>query len=277
MKKILASLLALGLFACAGASPALAQESNGNITIPIKEYEKLKSATEAKKDKQYWNMTFEQILDEENGDVEDAWELYRYYVLRELDVDGPITSVSDVISDMNVLSEIDSEKPVTLVITSPGGSVYSGFELYNAMMTLDAPVNTVCDGMAASMAAVLLVAGDHRTATPACHWMIHEVGGGVRMQGQTTDFIKLADYITHMENILLEIVSENTGLSMSDVRKLGEYETFYNSEEILRLGVVDEVISDKPRDVPRGSRALPEDLLPINRMKKNLSDKLDGQ
>lgn len=270
MKRILSALV----LSTALIVPAVAQESNGTITIPITEYEKLKKATEVKKDKQYWNMTYEQILDFVGHDESKAWKLYEYWVLRQLYMNGTIGSnVNEAIKNIGVLNEIDSTKPITIVFDSPGGYVYNGLMLYNAMMSSKAPIHTVCDTITASMAAVLFAAGDHRVAKAGCHFMIHELGSSGNISGKTTDFLTFTEFAIDLENILLRILSENSGLSMSEIRTLGEYETFYDAEEIARLGFADVVDARKPRQLG-DTRDIPEDLLPANRIKKNIVDKM---
>jgi len=257
------------------AVPVQAQSTDATITISVKEYEKMKDAMEADQKNKYWEMTFEQILDKKRGDAKAAWKLYEYWVLRTIHLEGNVnsSSVTSLVRDMDILNKVNSFKPITITISSSGGGVYAGLELYNAMMVSEAPVNTRCDGMAASMAAIILAAGDHRTASTACHFMLHEVGG--RMPGgKTIDFVRNAEFVVDLENMLFTILSENSGISMSDIRKLSIYEMFYNSEETLALGFVDEVVGDKPRELAEGSLTVPPYLWPTNRMKRNLLDKI---
>lgn len=267
MRKLLA---AAALWAV--ASTAVAE---GTVTISVDEYERLKTAVEAKKSGQLWNMTFQQILEREKGDTEDAWELYEYYVLRTIYLAEAVTgpSVGRLIGDIRILGEIDAEKPITLVISSGGGSVFDGLNLYNAMMASPAPVNTVCDGMALSMAAVILAAGEHRVARDGCMFMVHEVSVGAP-GGQTTEHVKWTDTVISVENLLAEILSRNSGLSMADVRRVWEFESFYNAAETLALGFVDAVEGDAPRDLASGSRTIPPELLPGARIARQVSERM---
>lgn len=255
------------------AFPAFANE--GTITIPYKEYEEMKKAIEADEGKQYWNMTFQQILDKERGNEKKAWGLYEFWVLRRVYLEGPVNggSVSKAIDAFRVLSEIDTKKPIELVIRSPGGYVFDGLQLYNAMMTTEPPIHTVCDGLAMSMAAVILSAGDHRVARDGCIFMIHEMAGGAP-GGQTTEQIKTADIYMSLENILTRILAENSGLSMADVRTLWALETWWNADEAKRLGFVDEVLSGKPRALAMGSRSIPEGYLPNERVVRHITERL---
>lgn len=271
---LLATAVAIAPFS-AFAEEVTHSGGSGTITISLDEYEKLKKASEADEDDQYWNMTFQQILDKENGNRTKAWTLYEFYVLRTVHLGGPVSdsSVRTLVENFRVLGEIDAEKPITIIINSPGGSVFAGFNLYNAMMSAPTPFTTICDGMAASMAAVILAVGDHRIANDGCVFLIHEMGGG-GPGGQTTDMLKTADWFMTIENVLTQILSENSGLSWADVRRVWEYETFFNADETLALGFVDEVVSDKPRELAEGTRGVPETLLPREHLTRNVRERM---
>lgn len=266
-------LAAVGVMLAVAPVHVMAEPAPGStITISLSEYEKLKDQVEGAEKKQYWRMTFEQILEKEGGQEIRALEKYDYWVRRHVYLRGDVngSSAKDIASKIDVLNQV-GDAPITLYITSPGGGVYEGLTLYNAMMASAAPVNTVCDSMAASMAAVLFSAGRQRTAMPDCHWMIHEVGTGGGPGGQTVEHMKFADRIVDVENMLVDILADNSGLTAKEVRQLMEYETFYDSDEIYRLGFADEVL---PGSIVRAARDIPEDLLPKNRMAKNLMDRV---
>lgn len=263
------------LLASWGGPAAAEPITNGTITISISEYEKLTKAEEAKKKDQYWNMTFEQILDKEGNNYTRAWEKYEFWVLRRVHLKGVVndSSVDTLANQIETLNRIGMVKPLTIVIDSPGGGVLAGFRLLNAMNNSTVPVNTVCDGWAMSMAAVVLAYGSHREVNKGCVFMIHEVGTGAP-GGQTTDHIKWAETVINVENILASILAESSGLSVKDVRAVWEYETFFNAEETVRLGFADEIIpTGNPSQVP-GSRTVPEDLLPLNKMRKSFDERL---
>lgn len=273
IKKTLA--LALAFVVPTVLAVAAETPSTGTITIPIKEYEQLNKSIEADKDKQYWNMTFEQILKKENNNYSNAWGMYEFWNLRVVRLNDQVTenSVDVIIRQISTLNEIDATKPITMVIDSPGGAVFAGFNLINAMNSSSAPVNTVCDGWAMSMAAVAFANGANRVANSGCVFMIHEVGSGAP-GGQTTDHIKFAETIINVENILAKILSDNSGLSLKDVRTAWEYETFYNAEETVLLGFADEVGSRSKRESVAGSRTIPDFLLPVNKMRESFNERL---
>lgn len=272
MKAMIKNLLAVGLVASCGTTAYAEPAQSGEITIPYKDYLAMKEAVEAKDTNQYWNMTYQQILEKKSGDQDKAWELYEYWGLRQLYLKGQINGTAELIRDIGILTEIDPNKTITIIIDSGGGSVFDALNLYNAMAMSPAPIHTICDSMALSAAAVIFTAGDFRTAMPGCSWMMHEVAVG-SPGGQTTEHIKWGETIIDVENMLVTIVSTHTGLSVDDVHRISQYETFYSGRELFELGVADEYFDPVQAD----ARELKPDLLPINRMKKNINDKLNSK
>ena len=261
---VLAMSLASGAFAAGG--------DDGAISIPLKEYERLKDLEEGDKKKQYWKMSFEQILQKENNNYRSAWEKYEFWVLRRIHLDTSVnpSSVTSVITEIETLNKVNNTA-ITLIISSPGGSVLDGLRLVNVMNKSLAPVNTVCDDFAVSMGAVIFANGRQRVADQGCIFMIHELSVG-SPGGQTTEHVKWTETVIDIETMLVDNLSVNSGLSTKDVRKLMEYETFWSAEEVYRLGFAD-VYYQTTRSVP--PRTIPNDLLPINRMKDNFNEKLD--
>jgi ATP-dependent Clp protease protease subunit len=255
-------------------SSAYSQSAASTITIPVSEYERYKKLEEGDQKKQYWKMSFEQILQKENNNSSRAWGLYDYWVLRNVYLNGNVndSSTSKIISQISTLSEVDTT-PVTLVINSGGGGVFAGITLINAIHNSPVPVNTVCDGMAFSMAAVILASGSHRTANVGCSFMIHEVSAGAP-GGQTMEQIKWATTILNVENILINMLAEASGLSYDGVQRAAEYETFYNAEETALLGFVDSVVGKSKTSKVPGSRPFPEELDPLLKMNEDLKRKL---
>jgi len=274
LNRISATVLALGLLTTPAAYSA-ENNTTGTITIPIKEYDDLVSSVKAEKEDQFWNMTFQQILDKENNSYAKAWEKYSFWNLRRISLNGPVSdsSVNKLLLQINTLNVIDDKKPITMHIDSPGGGVLAGLNLINGMNSSVAPINTVCDGWAMSMAAVVLSNGVKREANKGCVFMIHEVGSGAN-GGQTTQHIKWAEAVVNIENILATMLSENSGLSIKDVRTVWEYETFYNAHETVALGFADAVTSMPKTVREAGSKAIPDDLIPLNKMRKTLDERL---
>ncbi len=157
---------------------------------------------------------------------------------------GPVTDMNAnvVIAQMLYLTSKDSKRDIKLYINSPGGSVTAGLAIYDTMQFLKCPVSTICIGLTASMAAVLLSAGTKgkRFALPNAEILLHQVAGGV--QGQAADIEITAKQIVKMKAKLNEILSVHTGQSIDKVEKDTDRDFYLTSEEAKKYGLIDEVI-----------------------------------
>lgn len=147
-----------------------------------------------------------------------------------------------VIAQMLFLESQDKEKDIKLYINSPGGSVTAGMAIYDTMQYIKSPVSTICIGMAASMAAVLLSAGEKgkRFILPNSEVMIHQVMGGV--EGQATDIKIRAERIIKMKDRLNQILAKHTGQPIDKVEKDTDRDYFMTPAEAVAYGLVDKVI-----------------------------------
>ncbi|HCC84022.1 TPA: ATP-dependent Clp endopeptidase proteolytic subunit ClpP [Candidatus Uhrbacteria bacterium] len=147
-----------------------------------------------------------------------------------------------VIAQLLFLASQDKTKDITIYINSPGGSVTSGLAIYDTMQFIAPDVSTICIGMAASMAAVLLAAGAHgkRFALPNSEVMIHQVLGGV--EGQATDIKIHAERIMLMKESLNAILAKHTGQPMAKVTDDTERDKFMGAKDAQKYGLVDKVI-----------------------------------
>ena len=146
-----------------------------------------------------------------------------------------------VIAQLLFLESEDPEKDISLYINSPGGQVTSGLAIYDTMQYLRAPVSTICIGMAASMAAVLLAAGakGKRYALPNSRIMIHQGSSGFR--GNTPDVeIQMRENL-HLVNRLLEILAQHTGQTVDKVKNDSDRDYFMSPQEAKEYGLIDEV------------------------------------
>ena len=152
------------------------------------------------------------------------------------------TTANLVVAQMLFLEMEDPDKEINLYINSPGGSVTAGMAIYDTMQYLRCPVATLCIGMAASMGAFLLTAGAKgmRRILPNAEVMIHQPLGGA--QGQATDILIHAEYITKIKNKLNRILSERTGQPLEKVMADTERDHFLSAEEALEYGIVDEIV-----------------------------------
>jgi ATP-dependent Clp protease protease subunit len=147
-----------------------------------------------------------------------------------------------VIAQLLFLASQDKTKDITIYINSPGGSVTSGLAIYDTMQYIGPDVSTVCIGMAASMAAVLLAAGakGKRFALPNSEVMIHQVLGGV--EGQASDIKIHAERIMLMKESLNTILAKHTGQSLAKVTDDTERDKFMGAKDAQKYGLVDKVI-----------------------------------
>ena len=147
-----------------------------------------------------------------------------------------------VVAQLLFLEMEDPDADISLYINSPGGSVTAGMAIYDTMQYIKPQVRTVCIGMAASMGAFLLMAGEKgkRLALPNSEVMIHQPLGGA--QGQATDILIHAEYITKINNKLNRILAERTGQPLEKVMADTERDHFLSAEEALEYGIVDEIV-----------------------------------
>jgi ATP-dependent Clp protease protease subunit len=146
-----------------------------------------------------------------------------------------------VIAQLLFLDSEDPEKDISLYINSPGGSVTAGLAIYDTMQYVKAPVSTICIGMAASMAAVLLAAGakGKRYALPHGRVMIHQGYGGFR--GSPPDALIQMREWEHLVGMLHEILANHTGQPVERIVKDTERDFFMSPEEAREYGIIDAV------------------------------------
>ena len=148
-------------------------------------------------------------------------------------------------AQMLYLDSVDSAKDISIYINSPGGSVYAGLGIYDTMQFINSDVQTICTGMAASMAAVLLVAGKEgkRSALPHSRIMIHQPSGGA--QGQASDIEITAREIQKLKKELYTIISDHSHQPFDKVWADSDRDYWMTAEEAKEYGMVDEVLVRK--------------------------------
>ena len=140
------------------------------------------------------------------------------------------------------LDSCDPGKDVSIYINSPGGSVYAGLGIYDTMQYIQSDVSTICTGMAASMAAVLLVAGEKgkRFALKHSRVMIHQPMGGI--QGQASDIEITSREILKLKNELYTIISQHSGQPFDKVYQDSDRDYWMTSQEAVEYGMIDKVL-----------------------------------
>ena len=150
-----------------------------------------------------------------------------------------------VIAQLLFLEAENPDKDINLYINSPGGSITSGMAIYDTMQLVKADVSTICVGMAASMGAFLLAAGEKgkRFALPNAEIMIHQPAGGT--QGQATDIEIHARRILQMKENLNRILADRTGQPLERIQADTERDYFMSAADALEYGIIDEVFAKR--------------------------------
>ncbi|HDP76126.1 MAG TPA: ATP-dependent Clp endopeptidase proteolytic subunit ClpP [Bacteroidales bacterium] len=140
------------------------------------------------------------------------------------------------------LESTDPSKDIQIYINSPGGGVHAGLGIYDTMQYISSDVATICTGMAASMAAVLLTAGEKgkRTALPHSRVMIHQPMGGA--EGQASDIEIVTREILKLREELYEIIATHSGNPIERIRKDSDRDYWMTAQEALEYGMIDEVL-----------------------------------
>jgi ATP-dependent Clp protease protease subunit len=158
---------------------------------------------------------------------------------------GPIDDdmANTIIAQLLFLQSEDPKKDISLYVNSPGGSVTAGLAIVDTMNHIKNDVSTVCVGLAASMAAVILSAGEKgkRFALTNAEIMIHQPSGGV--EGQATDIAITAKRILKTRDVTNRILASNTGKPLSQIEKDVERDFFMDADEAKKYGIIDKVLS----------------------------------
>ncbi len=157
-------------------------------------------------------------------------------------------TASLVVAQMLFLESEDPDKEIHFYINSPGGSITDGMAIYDTMNYIKCPVSTICVGMAASMGAFLLSAGEKgkRFATPNAEIMIHQplIGGG-GITGQTTEIKIHAEHMVRTREKLNKILSERTGKPLEQIEKDTERDNFMTAQQALEYGLIDGIMDKR--------------------------------
>ena len=161
------------------------------------------------------------------------------------------TPIDDMVSNLVVaqllfLEAEDPDKDIFLYINSPGGSVTAGMAIYDTMKHIRPKISTICVGLAASMGAFLLSAGEKgkRLSLPHARIMIHQPLGGA--QGQATDIAIMAKEILYHKSRLNQLMAEHTGQPLERIERDTDRDFFMSAEEAKEYGLVDQVIVRRP-------------------------------
>ena len=187
---------------------------------------------------------------------ERAFDIYSL-LLREriIFLGGPVIdhTANLIIAQLLYLEREDPEKDINLYINSPGGIISAGLAIYDTMRLVQSPVSTICVGMAASMATVLLASGakGKRYALPNSTVHMHQPVGGA--QGQATDIEIAAREILRLQDKLRQILSESTSQPYDKIARDTDRDFYLTPDQALEYGIVDEILSQPPPASNSGS------------------------
>ena len=183
---------------------------------------------------------------EKEGHVERAYDIYsrllkdRIIFLGEA-INDHVANI--VIAQLLFLDAENKGKDIKFYINSPGGSVSSGLAIYDTMQYINSPVTTICVGMAASMASMLLAAGEKnkRLALPNSEIMIHQVMGGA--EGQASDIKIRAEHILKIKDKMNKLMAKHTGQKLSVIEKDTDRDYYMSAQEAKNYGIIDKIIT----------------------------------
>jgi len=186
---------------------------------------------------------------EKEGQIERAYDIYsrllrdRIIFLGE-PIDDHVANI--VIAQFLFLDAENKDQDIKFYINSPGGSVSAGLAIYDTMQYIKSDVSTICVGLAASMASVLLAAGKSgkRFALPNSEVMIHQVMGGA--EGQASDIKIRAEHILKIKDKMNKILAVHTGQKVATVEKDSDRDHFMTADEAVKYGLVDKIIGRHP-------------------------------
>jgi len=148
-----------------------------------------------------------------------------------------------IVSQLLYLEAEDSEEPIHIYISSPGGSVMAGLAILDTMQLISAPVHTYAMGMVASMAAVIFTCGEkgHRYILPNAEVMIHQPLGGT--QGQASDIEIQANHIISLKKRLYKIISKATGKNVRTIEKESDRDNYFEADKAIEFGLADTILT----------------------------------
>lgn len=182
------------------------------------------------------------------GNNERSYDIYsRLLEDRIIFLSGEIDDqmANTIVAQLIFLEGKNPDKDIFMYINSPGGSVSAGLAIYDTMQYIKCDVSTICIGMAASMAAVILSSGakGKRICLPHSEVMIHQPLGGT--QGQATDIEIHAKHIQKTRDTLNKILSDNTGKDMETITKDTDRDNFLDAKQALKYGLIDKIFSKR--------------------------------
>ena len=164
---------------------------------------------------------------------------------RKVFIEGEISSESacEFIKKILILNEEDTDKPIDVLINSPGEEINSGMAIYDVIQASKAPIRMFCIGRAYSMGAVLFSSGNHgRYMLPHSELMLHEPLLGNRVSGNSSSIQSISESLLETKRRMNQILARHTGKSEEEVEKATSYDHYYSPEESREFGLCDEIV-----------------------------------
>ncbi len=160
-----------------------------------------------------------------------------------------------IVAQLLFLNREDPDKPINLYINSPGGEIYPGLAIYDTMQMIEAPVSTIAVGWTASLGTLLLTAGSkgHRYALPHATIHMHPAGGGAR--GYAPDVEIQYKELKRMQDLLHDLLALHTGQPREKIADDFERDRFFNAEQAVEYGLIDEVLQPNHKKIEEIKRA----------------------
>lgn len=172
-----------------------------------------------------------------------------------LTADVDVATSTELIKRLMVLEKLDPEGEITFYINSPGGEVVSGLAVYDYIQIMKAPVRTVCIGEAASMGAILFLAGKKREMLPHTRLMIHDpaYGGGNMAGKKPHELQQYVDKLRQTQEITARLIAEKTGRTIEEIYEKTREDSWFNAEEAIEYGLATGIV-----DKTNGAFGLPD-------------------
>lgn len=216
----------------------------------IKYYQSLHPTSTSSKIEGFFNYTNPTIIEERELHVTQMDVVSRLMMERKILFNTEVNAdtASILVAQLLYLDSVDN-KDIQILIDSPGGSVYDGYGILDAMRLVSSKVGTLCTGMAASMGAMILMCGNKglRQMLPLSRCMIHQPLGGCK--GQATEILNEAREIEKLRNELYEIIAQRSGQLLTKVAQDCERDYWMTAKETKAYGIIDSIVgesSDKP-------------------------------
>ncbi|KAI8975207.1 Clp protease-domain-containing protein [Mycotypha africana] len=226
------------------AAPVLAQTKNRTFSSHAIKQSIFSSWSEAP-----YAQSLIPMVVEQTGRGERSYDIFsRLLKERIICLNGPVNDnvAATIVAQLLFLEAESTEKPISLYINSPGGSVTAGMAIYDTMQYISSPVSTFCNGQACSMGSLLLAAGapGKRYALPNASIMIHQPSGGAA--GQASDIAIHAREILRVRERLNRIYQKHTGIrDLETIEKMVERDYFMTAEEAVNFGLIDKVLEKR--------------------------------